>query len=664
MLHRRTFATLIRARQEARKRLEGIVPPGSRRTGLVLPALDWRPANGTPLDSAAREAVLAEAMAMAKGEARVFGTVATAFNRDGQWRAHPVSGHPTPLRHWSRIRYLEGDAGRDVKEIWELNRHRGLLRLAQAWVLTGDPAWLDHLARHLDAWMAQNPPGMGINWASSLEVGFRAIAWTWIHGLTSGTPLWTATRSAAFAHQLWHHGRHLAAFDSVHHSPNTHLTGEALALVYLGSGYPAWPRASRWVRLGQAILLEELGHQLLEDGFHYERSPGYHRYTVEFYLLWAALLRRSGGVVPDPAARAATAMLEALVAIRRPDGLLPGIGDEDGGVTLPLHVAHPRDPAPVLALGAALLDRPDLARGLSPEAQALAWWVLPPEVQSRLGAQWPEPSAGVRQDLTAAGYHVAGDPAPDGWWCLVDAGPHGGKGTGHTHTDLGHVEIVHARQPLVVDPGSLCYSGDAARRQWDRSEGAHAMLTVEGAPLAEPGGPFQWRRLAPEPEVRVTRESGLFRVSLSYGWTSADGGVFRHERQVVHWPGRGIIVADWVSGVEGRPVAVSWPLGLPAASLRIDGSCLPFPAAGACMAWSGDGFDSLAPRLDAFDFASTYRTPFPAAMLHLTGRGRSVRTVVTWFAAADRPFAAKVTPGSVEVRSGPGEPLVLAPEHH
>jgi len=189
------------------------------------------------------------------------------------------------------------------------------------------------------------------------------------------------------------------------------------------------------------------------------------------------------------------------------------------------------------------------------------------------------------------------------------------------------------------------------------------MLTVEGAPLAEPGGPFQWRRLAPDPVTRVVRGAGVFRLGLGYGWTSPDGGVFRHERQVVLWHGHGIIVADWVTGVEGRPVAVSWPLALPAASLRVEGTGLVIGPAAVRMAWGAEGFDSLTPRLDAFDFASTYRTPFPAAMLHLTGLGRSARTVVTWFSAADRPLAAQVTGASVEVRSGSGDALVLAPEH-
>ena len=38
---------------------------------------------------------------------------------------------------------------------------------------------------HVTAWMDDNPPKQGINWASSLEVSYRLIAWLWAHGAVS-----------------------------------------------------------------------------------------------------------------------------------------------------------------------------------------------------------------------------------------------------------------------------------------------------------------------------------------------------------------------------------------------------------------------------------------------------------------------------------------------
>jgi hypothetical protein len=51
--------------------------------------------------------------------------------------------------------------------------------LGQAYLLTGDERYAQTFVAHLDGWMGQNPPKLGVNWMSSLEVAFRAISWLW-----------------------------------------------------------------------------------------------------------------------------------------------------------------------------------------------------------------------------------------------------------------------------------------------------------------------------------------------------------------------------------------------------------------------------------------------------------------------------------------------------
>src|SRR5688500_2365057 len=52
-----------------------------------------------------------------------------------------------------------------------------LVMMAQAWLLTGDDRYPRAVTDALRSWMDSNPPKRGINWASSLEVAFRAISW-------------------------------------------------------------------------------------------------------------------------------------------------------------------------------------------------------------------------------------------------------------------------------------------------------------------------------------------------------------------------------------------------------------------------------------------------------------------------------------------------------
>ncbi|NNG15472.1 MAG: alginate lyase family protein [Gemmatimonadales bacterium] len=526
--------------------------------------------------------IIAHADRLLAGEWDLFGRPAKAFSRSLDWRSDPVTGAPTAEGHWHRVPYLGTGDGNDVKYLWELNRHRDLVRLAQAYFLSGRAEYSEALADLLDRWMEQNPPGEGINWASSLEVGLRAIGWCWMWYLSHRAPLWTDGRLGHFLWQLWHHGDHVARFDSVHHSPNTHLTGEALSLLYLSHIMPDFHRAARWHQLGCATLQAEVVSQILPDGFHFERSTCYHRYTTEFYLHAALLLADN----PNPAqlsdvTEALDRLVVVIAALRRPGLPWPVLGDDDGGRALRLTTAPPADQRSLLACAAAWRNRFDWLPEASVSDGAEAWWLLDDRAWERLALRETTAVAGVppavqHEEFPAAGYYLARDGlGPRSWSCLIDAGPHGGDRTGHAHTDLGHVEISGMGIPLVVDPGCSVYSGDPVRRDWFRSEQAHACLVVPGHPLAEPDGPFSWRRTAVTPEVSLEEASGdLWRLQLGYNRLGPNGSM-QHCRQVALVAGWGVLVCDWVTGGGGAatPFELRWPLGCAVEPARLgDGS--------------------------------------------------------------------------------------------
>src|ERR1035437_4461197 len=49
--------------------------------------------------------------------------------------------------------------------------------LAQAFLLTRRREYLDEAFRQIESWLDANPFLHGINWASALEVAFRALSW-------------------------------------------------------------------------------------------------------------------------------------------------------------------------------------------------------------------------------------------------------------------------------------------------------------------------------------------------------------------------------------------------------------------------------------------------------------------------------------------------------
>lgn len=715
-LPRRRIATLIRVRQEIDKRADPLFPwraGSSSLEHLLVPTLAVEARGlgqdpdalrrvlaarsagrfplahlrGRPVAALPAREVLSESVAqVASGEWRVFGVPVRVDAREFDWTRHPTTGAVAPKGHWANVSYIRGVGGGDVKLLWELSRHQHLLRLAQGYFLDGDESVAETLLVLIDRWIAQNPRGRGINWTSSLEIAFRSIAWCWIWALTCESRAWTPDRVRRFLLSLWHHARHIERFDSLHHSPNTHLTGEGLGLLYTGLLFPEFGRAAHWARRGQEILDSEMTVQVFDDGMHFERAVGYHRYTAEFYLHYLLLANAFGLAVGPGFRERVRAQVNAARVLRRPDGTWPVIGDEDSGDTLLLTATDPHDQGPILAVGAALFRDPGLLSLTNERHRAASWWLLSDtdwgylldhtrsadargngaRAASVLASGARAGAAQASEALPTAGYFVArDDDGADAWWCLVDAGPHGGDHTGHAHTDLGHIEIAYGASHIIVDPGCVSYTTDPSGRDLARSEWVHACVVVEGAPLASPAGPFSWSRMAPTPSHWQADNGEAWSCELFYE-RQVGAGRLAHRRQVVLVRGHGILVCDWLDGVSPSPLAVHWPLGeTPSEDALTERS---LTTASFSATWSAHGgVGELRPSLEPLARSPGYGRQCDGRLLRLAFSGSPPVSIVTCFSEPGREFRVRAHGAeSVQVAlpAGPSEEpsvIVLSP---
>jgi hypothetical protein len=432
------------------------------------------------------------------------------------WSLDPVSGLRAPLRHWSELHPLDPLGGGDPKVVWELNRHAHFVTLGQAYLLTDDDRFAAAFVDQASAWIEANPAGLGINWASSLEVAFRSIAWLWALGLCVDSREVTPDFFARLLKSLIAHGRHIERYLSYYFSPNTHLTGEALGLFYLGLALPEMKRAEGWRDLGLQILLDQATKQSRADGVYFEQSSYYHRYTTDFYTHLFALTRAGGGMIHRETEalirRKLEAMLDHLMWITRPDGSSPLIGDDDGGRLIKLAPRAANDFRDTLAVGAAIFNRGDWKYVAGAAPTELLWIIGPEgaEGYDRLEAETPrEISRGFR----SGGYFVM----RDGWrrdssFVLIDCGHHGAAvGAGHAHSDALSIEFASDGVTWLVDPGTYVYAADPKTRDEFRSTAAHNTVVVDGQPQSIPAGPFSWHTAA-ECRLRefVERDDAIF----------------------------------------------------------------------------------------------------------------------------------------------------------
>jgi len=509
----------------------GVADVPSPLPGLPDPAIVASAIRGSPW--AAELIALAEQIL--SGHVPLLGT-RIETGPEPAWRRDYLSGKETPPVFFRRIPFLDATTAGDHKNIWELSRHQHLTLVAQAFALTGDSRYSRFVTGQIQHWWRENPFQCGINWASSLEVAFRALSWIWIFHLV-GQEMDAPFRKE-FLTQLYRHGMHLEYNLSLYFSPNTHLLGEAVALHAIGWLFPQFTRSAQWSARGRTILKEQLLKQLHADGGYFEQSTYYHVYALDLFLFHHTL-------EPLPDTERLAAMAEFLAAVIAADGSLPFLGDDDGG-----RLFHPFGPRngfarATLATSSVLLGREYFSySGWDLEEQAI-WWIGP-----RARAVTPSAYIQVSRYFPQSGLISMRSNRTNDIRVLFDAGPFGPWSGGHSHSDTLSLIASAGESEILIDPGTYTYVGDPAWRDYFRGSAAHNTIRVNGRDQADPAGPFRW--LNKPDAVVLSWETGpeLDRLAATCSYAG-----IRHTRDVsFQKPERLLTITDMIEGGEGECV--------------------------------------------------------------------------------------------------------------
>ena len=200
-----------------------------------------------------------------------------------------------------------------------------------------------------------------------------------------------------------------------------------------------------------SLLREQLEHQVLPDGAHFEQSPMYHCIMLE-RLLDCCNVSPSDSFLKEKAAL----MLGHLASILFADGAYPLFNDS--------------------------------AEGVAPEPEQIF------EYASRLGIEWnPVP-------LRESGYrHMQNDHME----IFVDAANVAASyQPGHAHADTFTYELRIDGRPFVVDTGISTYEKNE-RRLYERGTKAHNTVVIEGRDSSQVWGGF---RLGKRAEVTLIHD--------------------------------------------------------------------------------------------------------------------------------------------------------------
>ncbi len=179
-------------------------------------------------------------------------------------------------------------------------------------------------------------------------------------------------------------------------------------------------------------------------------------------------------------------MAEYLDALAGPMRTLPFLGDDDGG-----RLFHPygrRDGFARGTLGVCgvLFDRPEWVSCPADLQEIGAWWLGPECLNHAQPARVKSRESRLFKQAGIASMEC-GDRR-----VLIDAGPFGLVGAGHSHSDTLSLIVSDGLEELLVDAGTFTYVADPAWRNWFRSSAAHNTLSVDGLDQADPVHAFRW----------------------------------------------------------------------------------------------------------------------------------------------------------------------------
>jgi uncharacterized heparinase superfamily protein len=479
------------------------------------------------------------------------------------WHLDPLRARRAPLVAWSLIDAADSNAVGDARLVWELNRQQWLVRLAEAWTLTRDPRYAESCVRTIDSWLDANPPGVGINWASTVEVSLRLISWCWTLLLLRDSPAVTGPWVQKVLAAIWLHATHVRRYLSYYCARNTDLMTEALGLLYAATLFPEFRESDRWRDAATRILVDECDAQVCRDGVHFERSTGYHRYAVEAYLHFLLLANRNGIAVPDHVPDRVQQMFEFLLAMRQPDGSIPVVGDDDGGRLLRFGNGSSTDARSLFAVGAALFGRRDFAWAADGLAPDVVWLLGGNGVRTFDSLHPASPATSASRVFPSGGYaSMRSGWESDAHHAIVDIGPIGCPVSGgHGHADLLSVQCSIFGEPCLVDAGTYCFTSEPHWREYFRSTAAHSTIVVDGQSQAQPEGPFGWHG---QPRVRLREWHSTpqfdFLDAEHDGYRGLPDPVMHRRRVIFVKPGYWILVDD-LSGGARHQVDLTFQFG-------------------------------------------------------------------------------------------------------
>lgn len=477
------------------------------------------------------------------------------------WAYDPVRKVSFPegfnYKEWDLFRDRPENA--DVKFPWELARCQHFLPLAQAWRVTGEPRFVQEILDEIRDFHEKNPPGIGVNWTCTMDVGIRAANWAIALDLVNNCEdVPHEQLYDAYSH-LFDHGNFIRAnLENTYETTSNHYLSNVVGLHFIGAFFQDLPTGKEWIEFSARSVQKEIDVQVLPDGADFESSVPYHRLVIELFLASFRLAQHLGQPFSAHFAKRLGDMMDYLCGVMLPCGEMPIFGDADDGrlmIATDYCDWNRKDARHLLGPASLALARDDL-RLLAPASSTweAIWWGF--DISNFTpGLQMPGDNVKLYAQAGAAISRTS-----KGRYLMVTNSIVGTVGFGnHKHNEQLSFELHDEYVPLVVDPGSWVYTSDFAGRNLHRSTHYHNTLMIDGVEQNEFNPEWLFRMFEKaNPEHSKFEQTGDMVVyeGLHRGYETQLQEKVLHARRFEHDRATGqLVIADTLTG-SGRHALV------------------------------------------------------------------------------------------------------------
>ncbi len=483
-----------------------------------------------------------------------FGGEARDFGEAIDWNRDYASGRDVPVDYVGNLDYHDTALVANVKYVWELNRQQHLVRLGQAYRVTGQERYAQEALAQMTGWIVQCPYLQGINWTSSLEAGIRLISWVWTLELVRPWAGLTDETLGLIAASVQQQLRFIDSHYSGHSSTGNHTIGEASGAYIAATYLPELRLAGRCRERARRLLIKQCMEQNWSDGVNKEQAFQYELFVFDLLLLPALLSERTGEGFGQEYWQRLERMADFVAHVADSRGHLPRVGDEDDGYAVTLAGGGDRRVRAMLNSAAIAFEDSRYKEWAGGVLDERTLWLFGHEGAVKYEALQANVSGAARhgcRHFAQGGYCVfrEGTEPDDEVMVVFDCGPLGLEPMcGHGHADALSVVLHLAGRGFLVDAGTFVYQ-DKQWRRYFKETARHNTLSFVGESQGRYGGEFLWTK---KPTVRVLERPGEGapggrRVRAEVTWWNG----WRHERQI-DWAGSkgGVDIVDRWQGQE------------------------------------------------------------------------------------------------------------------